>query len=380
VAKALADLRGRFDLVVIEGAGSPAEVNLREGEIVNMRVAAAARAPVLLTADVERGGVFAALLGTLDLLEPDERALVRGLLVNRFRGDPTLFDGGVDFLQRRSGLPVVGVVPYLDVRLPAEDSLELDLLRGDGERSGGARLDVAVVHLGRISNFDELQPLAGEPAVRLRLVRSPQELGRPDLVVLPGTKTTVADLGWLRESGLAGAILAARGNGAAVLGICGGYQMLGVEIRDPEGVESSDDATGLGLLPVRTIFGPAKVTSQRQATVIPRAGLLGRCAGLRVPGYEIHMGRMLGDRRPAFDLDTATEGSVSEDGWVVGSSLHGLLGDHRFRRGLLEGLAERKGIPLPPATAPPPDPYDRLADALEACLDVGLLDRLVGLT
>src|SRR5207244_2738430 len=327
VAAALADLRSRFDLVVIEGAGSPAEVNLREGEIVNMRVAAAARAPVLLAADIERGGVFAALLGTLDLLEPDERALVRGLLVNRFRGDPTLFDDGVDFLQQRSGLPVVGVVPYLEVRLPAEDSLDLDLLRGEDERAGGALLDVAVVHLGRISNFDELQPLAGEPAIRLRLVRRPQELGRPDLVVLPGTKTTVADLGRLRESGLAGAILDARKGGAAVLGICGGYQMLGEEISDPEGVESPGGAPGLCMLPVRTVFEPTKVTAQRRATVIPRSGLLGRCAGLRVPGYEIHMGRVLGDRRPAFELDGWMEGSVSEDGWVVGTSLHGLLGD-----------------------------------------------------
>jgi len=379
VAAALADLRSRFDLVVIEGAGSPAEVNLREGEIVNMRVAAAAQAPVLLVADIERGGVFAALLGTLDLLEPDERALVRGLLVNRFRGDPTLFDGGVDFLQRRSGLPVVGVVPYLDVRLPAEDSLELDLLRGEDERAGGALLDVAVVHLGRISNFDELQPLAGEPAVRLRLVSTPHELGRPDLVVLPGTKTTVADLGQLRESGLADAILDARSAGAAVLGICGGYQMLGEEISDPDGVESPGAAPGMGLLPVRTVFERTKVTAQRRATVIARPGLLGRCAGLRVPGYEVHMGRVLGDRHPAFELDGGTEGSVSDDGWVVGTSLHGLLGDHRFRRGLLEGLAERKDVALPPPSAAPPDPFDRLADALERCLDVGALDRMVGL-
>jgi adenosylcobyric acid synthase len=229
VREALRDLRRRFDLVVIEGAGSPAEVNLRRGEIVNMRVAAAAEAPVLLVGDVDRGGVFAALLGTLGLLTQPDRARVAGLIVNRFRGDPALFADGVAFLERRARRPVLGVVPHLDgVWLPAEDSLELPGLA----TSIGASpiLDVAVVALERISNFDELQPLAAEPGVRARLVRAPEELGRPDLLILPGSKTTASDLERLRRTGLAEAILAARRRGSAVLGVCGGYQMLGRRI------------------------------------------------------------------------------------------------------------------------------------------------------
>jgi adenosylcobyric acid synthase len=375
VAGALADLRRRFDLVLIEGAGSPAEVNLREGEIVNMRVAREAQAPVLLAADIERGGVFAALLGTLDLLPDDERALVRGLVVNRFRGDPALFVDGVTFLARRSGVPVVGVVPWLDVRLPAEDSLDLEALPSPA----GGVLDVAVIKLRRISNFDELEPLAGEPGVRLRLVDRGDALGRPDLVVLPGTKTTVADLRAVDEAGLSDAIRAARWAGAAVLGICGGYQMLGREIRDPGRVESDDDGAGLGLLPMTTVFAPTKVVARRRAVVRPLPGLLARCAGLPVAGYEIHMGRVGGEGPAVLDLGERTEGRASPDGWVVGTSLHGLLADAGLRRGILEALAERKGVTLPPPLPPAPDPFDRLADGLAAALDVSLVDAMVGL-
>jgi adenosylcobyric acid synthase len=374
VAAALDDLRRRFDLVVIEGAGSPAEVNLRQGEIVNMRVAAHAGAPVLITADIDRGGVFAALLGTLDLLPAHERALVRALVVNRFRGDAALFADGVEFLRRRSGLPVLGVVPHLDVRLPAEDSLDLDHLAGLG--AGGWAVDVAVVRLGRISNFDELEPLAAEPGVRLRLVDAPERLGRPDLVVLPGTKTTVADLASLRASGLADAVLAARAGGTAVLGICGGYQMLGREVRDPAGVEGGS-AAGLGLLPVTTVFEPVKVTARREGAVLPAPGLLARCAGARASGYEIHMGRVSGATDPVLEIGGRREGCRSADGWVVGTSVHGLLAAPALRRGLVEVLAARRDAVLPPPAPPAPDPYDRLADALEACLDVPLLDRLV---
>jgi adenosylcobyric acid synthase len=377
VRAALDQLRRRFDLVVIEGAGSPAEVNLRRGEIVNMRVAKAAGAPVLLVGDVDRGGVFAALLGTLGLLPPSQRRRVAGLIVNRFRGDPALFAEGVAFLERRSGLPVLGVVPHLDqVRLPAEDSLELPLLVS---RPAGAVLDVAVVHLGRISNFDELQPLADEPGVGLRLVSRGEELGRPDLVVLPGTKTTIRDLERLRAGGLAQAILDAREAGTAVLGICGGYQMLGRHIDDPEGVEEGGSVPGLGLLPTRTRFRPGKVTVLRRGRALGGPGLLARAGGLEVRGYEIHMGRVRGGQLPVWDLGDQREGCRSPDGWVVGTSLHGVLAGPRLRRSILESLAERRGVRLPPPAPPPPDPYDALADALEAALDVEALDRILGL-
>jgi adenosylcobyric acid synthase len=376
VVASLEDLRARFDLVLIEGAGSPAEVNLRDGEIVNMRVAEAAGAPVLLVGDIERGGVFAALLGTLTLLPPAQRRLVRGLVVNRFRGDPALFADGVRFLERRGRRPVLGVVPWLDVRLPAEDSLDLGHV---SRPRPGAVLDVAVVELGRISNFDELEPLAAEPGVSVRLVSRPEALGRPDLVVLPGSKTTAADLGRLRERGLADAVVAARAAGSAVLGICAGYQILGREIRDPEGVEGPARAAGLGLLPTVTTFEPTKVTARRRGRALGGAGLLARAGGVPVSGYEIRMGRVSGAGRPALELDEGPEGSVSEDGWTVGTSVHGLLAGRPFRRAVLEALAGRRGVALPPPGPEPPDPFDRLADCLERSLDVAALDRMAGL-
>ncbi|HYZ03312.1 MAG TPA: cobyric acid synthase [Candidatus Binatia bacterium] len=376
VERALADLRRRFDLVVIEGAGSPAEVNLREGEIVNMRVAEAADAPVLLVGDIDRGGVFAALLGTLDLLCPADRARVQGLVVNRFRGDPALFADGVTFLEERSHLPVLGVVPHLeDARLPAEDSLDLGLLRSG---PGPHVLDVAILGLERISNFDELQPLAAEPGVGVRVVTHAADLGTPDLLVLPGSKTTAQDLEDLRERGLADRVIAAREQGAAVLGICGGYQMLGRTIHDPAGVERAGTFPGLGLLPAVTRFEDRKTTVQRRATVAPAPGLLERAAGLAVAGYEIHMGEVSGARPGVLDVEGRPEGCRSEDGWVVGTGLHGLLLDAAFRRALLEAVAARRGRELPPPAPPGPDPFDRIADALTAALDVPRLDRIAG--
>jgi len=377
VRDALNHLRQRFDLVVIEGAGSPAEVNLRRGEIVNMRVAKEADAPVLLIGNVDQGGVFAALLGTLSLLRAAERRRVAGLIVNRFRGDPALFADGVAFLERRARLPVLGVVPHLEhVRLPAEDSLELPLLP---YRSRTTVLDLAIVRLERISNFDELQPLRLEPGVGLRLVAHGDELGQPDLVILPGTKTTLRDLERLRANGLVEAIRRAREAGTAVLGICGGYQMLGRSIDDPDGVELAGSACGLGLLPTWTRFEPGKVTVLRRGRVLGGPGLLSRAGGLEVQGYEIHAGRVGGEQLPVWDLGHHREGCRSPDGWVLGTSLHGVLASPQLRRAILEALAERRGARLPPPAPAPPDPYDALADALEAALDLATLDRIVGL-
>ena len=377
VEQSLQELRRRFDLVLIEGAGSPAEVNLRAGEIVNMRVAVAAEAPVVLVGDIDRGGIFAALLGTLNLLRPAERRRIAGLVVNRFRGDPDLFTDGVAFLERRSRLPVLGVVPHVDVRLPAEDSLDLEDLQSPGAHSA---LDVVVVRLNRISNFDELQPLSAEAGVGLRLVDHPSRLGRPDLIVLPGSKATADDLERLRASGMADAIVAAAGSGSAVLGICGGYQMLGTRISDPHGVESPGDHPGLGLLPTEASFEPAKITARRRVRVLPGPGLLQRAAGLAADGYEIHMGRWQGEERPVLEIEGRRDGCASQDGWTVGTSVHGLLADRQVRRALLEALAERKDTNLPPPLPVPTDPYDVLADHLERHLDMATLDRIVGLT
>ena len=375
VRSALECLRGQFDLVLIEGAGSPAEVNLRSTDMVNMRVAAEAQAPVLLASSIERGGVFAALLGTLDLLGPQDRGRIRGILINRFRGDPQLFADGVGFIERKASLPILGIIPDIQVRLPAEDSLELGHLRSPA----GDMLDIAVILCDRISNFDELEPLSAEPGVGLRLVRGAGELGVPDLIIMPGSKMTATDLESLRRSGLADAIRAARSAGSAVIGICAGYQMLGRQICDPGALEQQGTFPGLGLLEVSTTFASPKVTRLRQGTVLSRTGLLAGVAGVKVSGYEIRMGRVGGDEvAAALDLGDCREGAVSADGWVVGTSVHGLFRCQSFRRGLLEALAVRKGVALPPAELGS-DPFEVIADALEQSLNMEAIDQLAGL-
>jgi adenosylcobyric acid synthase len=282
VTAALDRLRAAYELVLIEGAGSPAELNLRALDIVNMAVARHARAPVLLAGDIDRGGIFAQLLGTLWLLEPEERALVRGLVVNKFRGDRALFADGVRILEERGGAPVLGVVPYLPALAVAEeDAVALDVDR-PGPRTG---IDVAVIRLPHIANFDDFDPLRAEPGVGVRYVSSARELGAPRAVILPGTKSTIADLAWLRATGLAEAICTFVDRGGAVAGVCGGYQMLGRVIRDPEGVESpAGEVAGLGLLPVETTFAQEKATRQARGRVAGGPGWRrrGRSAGGRL--------------------------------------------------------------------------------------------------
>ena len=274
VEGSLRRLLAQYELVVIEGAGSPAEVNLRRGDIVNMRVAEAADAPVLLVGDIDRGGVFASLVGTLELLEPAELARVRGFVINRFRGDPALLAPGLDFLEHRTGRPVLGVVPHLgDVGLAEEDAVVLE--RPDGPTDGPARerARIAAIKLPRVANFDDLDPLraAGADVV---WVDRPARLGRPELIVLPGSKNTAEDLAWLRAGGLGAAIVELVDRGTPILGICGGYQMLGHQVADPHGVESDRRLTpGLGLLPVETVLEEAKTTRQVQGRIRRVRGL-----------------------------------------------------------------------------------------------------------
>ncbi|MSQ13451.1 MAG: cobyric acid synthase [Dehalococcoidia bacterium] len=386
VTRSLDALRARYDVVVVEGAGSPAEVNLKEHDIVNMRVARYANAPVLLVADIDRGGVFASLIGTLDLLEPEERALVRGLVVNKFRGDPTLFASGVAFLEQRTGLPVAGVLPYFrDIPIPQEDSVALEARPAPTP----AVLDVAVLRLPRIANFDDFDPIARHPGVALRYVESTDVFDNPDLVIIPGAKSTVADLAWLRETGLAEATLRLRQRGVAVIGVCGGYQMLGQRILDPLGVESPKRETaGLGLLDVATTFAASKETHRVQGRVLGGHGLLELATGAQFTGYEIHMGRTAGDRATSPFLLTQrsnaacedADGAISSDGWVLGTYIHGLFHNRPFRAALLSALALRKGVRLPP----PRDAdnrdaeYDKLAAFVRAHLDMGLVYRALG--
>jgi len=384
VLDALERLRARFDVVVMEGAGSPAEVNLRDHDIVNMGLARMVGAPVLLVGDIERGGIFAQLVGTLELLEPEERALVKGLVINKFRGDKALLAPGLRFLEERTGLPVAGVVPYdPELSLPEEDSVALE----SSFRRGAGVLDVAVVRLPRIANFDDLDPLRREAGVALRFVSRGKDLGRPDMIVIPGTKTTIADLEHLWSTGLADAIREAATAGSAVVGICGGFQMLGQVVLDPQGVESRHPkAQGLGLLPVVTTFRSWKTTHRIKAQVVTDQGLLQGCRGMVVQGYEVHMGESSGAAEAPFLLLSRSgqqchipDGALAAHGWVLGTYIHGLFHNAPLRRQMLSNLARRKGVRLPPAPEVETDPYNVWATLVRKHLDMGLLYSVLGL-
>ncbi|GAC1587424.1 MAG: cobyric acid synthase [Acidimicrobiales bacterium] len=381
VLAALAELRRRFDVVICEGAGSPAEINLLDHDIVNLRIARAADIPAIVVGDIDRGGVFASLFGTVALLPDDLRAHVRGFVINKFRGDPELLFDGLAQLEQRSGVPTLGVIPWLrDVALDAEDSLSLDARRPEPSAPAIAdTLDVAVVRLPRISNFTDVDALAIEPGVSVRWITDPAGLGEPDLVIIPGTKATVADLEWMQGRGLDRAIAAAshKRGGPLVLGICGGYQMMGRTIDDP--VESGRGiVAGLDWLPVTTTFETAKVTRQRRGRALQRA----------VTGYEIHHGRISRSAELAgwVDLDDVVgaerEGAGDPAaGPYVGTTLHGIMEADGFRAAFLGEVARRRGKAWVAAGvsfgAAREAQMDRLADAIEAHVDIAAIDRLI---
>jgi adenosylcobyric acid synthase len=387
--QALSRLREQYELVVIEGAGSPAELNLREAEIVNMAVAKHAAAPVLLIGDIERGGVFAQLLGTLWLLPDEERRLVRALIVNKFRGDLSLFDHGRKLLSERSGLPVLGVVPWITgLDLPEEDAEVLS--RASGSSSPKKSLDIVVIRLPHISKFDDFSPLAAESGVSVRYVDSALKLGHPHAVILPGTKSTLADLCWLRQTGLAQGILELVKLGIQVVGICGGYQMLGETLLNPDRSEPGvTEMAGLGLLPVCTVFRKQKQTHQVRAVIEDDQ----HCPGARgesLEGYEIHAGRSSGGK-PWLTLirgdgDSVVEdGAVSANGSVWGCYLHGLFANDSFCRSWLAAIAKRAGASGPHSLVQGDLDYsqrlerslNRLADEVEAALDMTALEQIV---
>jgi adenosylcobyric acid synthase len=387
VAESLARLRHAYDLVIIEGAGSPAEINLRDSDIVNMAVARMADAPVVLIGDIDRGGVFAALLGTLALLDPEDRRRVGGLIINRFRGDESVLAAGLTELGARSGVAVLGVVPNMDTRLvPSEDSLDLDELSRWG---GPGALDIAVVRLPHIANFDDFEPLAAEPGVAVRFVRDADEIRDADVVVLPGSKSTVFDLQWLFATGFARAIQGAAAAGRPIVGVCGGYQMLGEAVHDPGRVESDvSSARGLGLLPVVTTFAPEKATVRVRARVAGACGLFSSAAGLEIFAYEIHAGRTSSSAPSPFTVEDRSgspvlepDGAVSATGNVVGTYLHGLFANDSLRRAFLRSLAERKGIvPDPRWGAPAGDRYERLAEVVRRAVNIQAVAKLAGLS
>ncbi|TNC73083.1 cobyric acid synthase [Rubellimicrobium roseum] len=354
------------DLVVVEGAGSPAEVNLRAGDIANMGFARAANVPVVLVGDIDRGGVIAQLVGTREVLDPEDAAMIRGFAVNKFRGDPSLFDDGFRLIAERTGWAGLGVVPWFEEawRLPAEDVLDL---AGRGSRGS---VKVAVPQLRRIANFDDLDPLSATPGVGVEIVPPGRALpGDADLVILPGSKSTIADLAFLRAQGWDIDLLAHRRRGGRVLGICGGFQMLGRRIEDPEGLEGPPGGVeGLGLLDVTTVMGREKRLARVAGTH--------RATGMAVAGYEIHLGRTEGPdlARPWLEIDGRPEGAESADGRVRGTYLHGLFGADAFRAAMLSELG----------AAPAPFDWegeveatlDRLAAHVARHLDLDALWRL----
>ncbi len=363
VLESFGRLRAAHDLVIVEGAGSPAEVNLRAGDIANMGFAEAAGVPVVLAGDIDRGGVIAQIVGTQAVLAPDDAARIAGFLINKFRGDPQLFDEGYRLIARRTGWAGFGVLPWFAGagRLPAEDALDLP------RSAGGGALKVACLALSRIANFDDLDPLKLEPGVSLTMVGAGQALpGDMDLVILPGTKSTRGDLAFLRAQGWDVDIAAHVRRGGHVLGICGGYQMLGRVVRDPDGIEGeAGETAGLGLLDVETVMSPDKRLTRTSAVHL--------ASGAPMAGYEIHIGRTEGpDRaRPFAQVGGEPEGAMSADGRIVGSYLHGMFADDRFRAAFLRGFGATSGLNYGAGVEAV---LEALADHMEAHLDVdGLL-------
>jgi adenosylcobyric acid synthase len=383
---ALNRLRAQNELVIIEGAGSPAELNLKEGDIVNMAIARYANAPVILVGDIDRGGIFAQLLGTLWLLEPEERQLVRGFIVNKFRGDIRLFEEGVRILEERSKLPVLSVVPYLkDLDLPEEDAVALDQKRLD-PHNDSTSVDIVVIRLPLISNFDDFDPFRHDPDVRVRFVSQVSDIGQPQAIILPGTKSTMADLSWLRERGFDIVIREHVQRGGSLVGICGGYQILGQKICDPEHVESSNDCVeGLGLLPIETFFIPEKATFQAHAQVTGQNAWLASLSPYDLPGYEIHMGRTNSastwlniSMRNGMPCEIS-DGSITADGKIWGCYLHGLFGNTAFRHAWLGSLGWiPKGQSLASQAVDPLEKsLDYLADEADAAIDIRKVERII---
>ena len=389
--EALGRLRDQYEVVVIEGAGSPAEINLKDREIVNMRIAKLARAPVLLVGDIDKGGVFASLVGTLALLDEKERDIIKGFIINKFRGEVALLQPGLDHLEKIAHRPVLGVVPYFHgIALPEEDSIS-NLGGGGGAPGGG--IEIAVVHVAHISNSTDFEPLQHEEDVRLRYIHEPAEMGEPDLIILPGSKSTVSDLALLKENGLAGEIVERARAGTPVVGICGGFQMLGRRIHDPLHVESREDSVaGLGLLGVETNFEAEKATSQVRARVEGDKGLLAGAGGLEVTCYEIHMGRTTGGGAPhpfrvvrglggpAGEADYP-DGAQDPEGNIIGSYLHGLFDDLGFRSAFLANLRRRKGLPALTRRSlqTGEEAFDKLAEVVRGSLNMEMVYRICGL-
>jgi adenosylcobyric acid synthase len=390
VRKSFGRLRQAFEFVVIEGAGSVSEINLKHADIANLKIALMARCPVILVADIDRGGVFAQIVGTIELLEPRERAYIKGIIINKFRGDASILAPGLDFVEKRTGIPVLGVLPWMpDLAMPAEDSVVLNShSKTITSNTGQKRIQIGILKLPRISNFTDFDKLHVEPDVTISFVETPEEVRTLDVLIIPGSKSTISDLGFLEERGICDEVKAFKGH---IIGICGGYQMLGQRVLDPRGLESAvNGATGLGLLPVETEMLPDKETHQALA-YLGEGGLriAPECSGV-VSGYEIHMGQTtrLGTTQPFARIFrrgetsvTVEDGTVSDNGRIFGTYLHGIFDNDHFREEYLGGIRREKGLPQHSRgdSAPAQDPFDQFAEHLRQHLDIEQLLTICGL-
>jgi len=390
IKTSLEKLRKANDIVVMEGAGSPVEINVKKWDLANMKIARLFNSPVLLVTDIDRGGALASLVGTLRLLEDEERELVKGLIINRFRGDIDLLKPGIDFLEEYTGKPVLGVIPYFtDFYLPEEDTASLKQFSGSDKKD----IEIAVIKLPHLSNFTDFTPLLTERDLYLKYVDYAGDLNNPDLIIIPGSKNTTADLKYLSERGLAQKIIQAGRKGTPVIGICGGYQMMGEKLYDPEYTEGDrEEMNGLGLLPIETYFLREKTTHQVKARLTARTELLKGLEGEEIQGYEIHMGKsnylISGSEKCLFSITSRSneevliaDGCVSEDGMHFGTYIHGLFNNDQLRHRLLNNLRINKGL-----TAIERDNfynqelitnYDKLADIVEKNLQMDIIYDLL---
>ena len=375
-------LAAEHDIIVLEGAGSPAEINLKENDIVNMYMAKLAKAPVLLVGDIDRGGVFASIVGTMQLFEPEERELVKGILINKFRGDRSILQPGLDQLSEIIQKPIAGVIPYMHLDIDDEDSLTERFTR----KGEAGLVDLAVIRVPRISNFTDFNVLESMPGITVRYVDSAAALGDPDLILLPGTKNTMADLLWMRQNGLESCIHKHAAAGKPVFGICGGYQMLGRVLKDPHGVEHGGEMAGIGLLPSVTVFEEEKTRTRVTGTFRGVEGIFSGLSGIDFEGYEIHMGTSSLEEGNVL-ADIAEDGAPAKadglnSGNVYGSYVHGIFDREEVAKAIISALLRAKGLSdedvvSTDMAAYKEQQYDLLADGIRRNMDMELLYRIV---
>jgi adenosylcobyric acid synthase len=375
VTRAYAALSEKYDVIVIEGAGSPAEINLQERDIVNMGMAAYADSPVLLVGDIDRGGVFASIVGTLHLLKEEDRHRVKGIVINKFRGDLKMFEPGVTMLEEIISLPVLGVVPYMDIHLEDEDSVTERLSCGN---NGSRPIDIAVIRLPCISNFTDFDVFSLFDDAGLRFIQRVEDLGQPDILIIPGSKNTIADLEFLKSQGFDRELARYHASGGCLIGICGGFQMMGEKILDPHGVEGdTSEMSGFGIFSIKTELEREKVTRQVTGTVAAGEAFLEGLKGVEIEGYEIHMGRVVGGgEQQAFAVtDQGNDGMVL--GSAIGTYIHGIFDNTAFTRGLLNNIRKKKGLkPLESSMSYSEfreRQLDKLSDILRESLDMNYI-------